>query len=81
MVSLSRMVRHGGFLLIPAVLVLDGVICWLLHKFAGRLLLIAWAGAVILALGLVVVVSQFMITFTMIHFGDSSAMGQTTFLI
>ena len=68
--SLSKFVQHGGYLLIPGVLVLDGVICWLLHKFAGRKFFIAWAVAVTLALVLVVASSMFMFSFTVSNLGD-----------
>jgi serine/threonine protein kinase len=68
--SLSGFVRHGGFLLIPVVLVLDGVICWLLDKFAGWKMLIAWAVAVMLALVLVVASSWFVIALTVSSLGE-----------
>ena len=68
--SLSNFVQHGGYQLIPVVLVLDVVICWLLHKFVGRMVFIAWAVAVALASVLLVVLSMVVIGFTVSNLGN-----------
>jgi tRNA A-37 threonylcarbamoyl transferase component Bud32 len=50
-VSVSQVVQHGGYLLIPLLLAADVFLCWLAQKLGGRKLLVGWAAGSALGLG------------------------------
>ena len=45
--NLAEFVRQGGYLLVPVLLALDAVICWLLYRFTPRKFFAAWSATVL----------------------------------
>ena len=59
--GIGRWIGHGGYLLIPELLMADFGICWMLQKRANRKLLVAWGTMGLLALVGILAVIIFML--------------------